>query len=211
MPRAKVPTVQEINKLWRLHDGGDKAALKQLQNISATLAKRANERMRELRRRGYSSTAALTRAEYWIQNERGGSKGFSESRKLSPDLLDEQLGVVTSFLNWQTSTAPGEITRRENIIIGLNESDKVDTVVDERILDFLDSDAWSALKNLGSGEIIAAYYEMVNKGKSLQELIDIYNEYLEDEEMDLLDVLDKWKEPPKPAENPEENQENEEN
>lgn len=211
MPRAKVPTVQEINKLWRLHEGGDKAALKQLQNISASLAKRANERMRELRRRGCSSTAALTRAEYWIQNERGGAKGFSESRKLSPDLLDEQLGVVISFLNWQTSTAPGEITRRENIITGLNESDKVDTVVDERILDFLDSDAWSALKNLGSGEIIAAFYEMVNKGKSLQELIDIYNEYLEDEEMDLLDVLDKWKEPPKPAENPDENQENEEN
>lgn len=211
MPRAKVPTVQEINKLWRLHEGGDKAALKQLQNISATLAKRANERMRELRRRGYSSTAALTQAEYWIQNERGGAKGFSESRKLSPDLLDEQLGVVISFLNWQTSTAPGEIARRENIITGLNESDKVDTVVDERILDFLDSDAWSALKNLGSGEIIAAFYEMVNKGKSLQELINIYNEYLEDEEMDLLDVLDKWKEPPKPPENPDENQENEEN
>lgn len=211
MARSKVPTAQEINKLWRLHDGGDKAALKQLQNISATLAKRANERMRELRRKGYTSTAALTRAEYWIQNERGGAKGFSESRNISPDLLDDQLGVVTSFLNWQTSTERGERTRRENIIQGLNESDKVDTHVDERVLDLMDTDAWSALKNLGSGEIIAAFYEMVAKGKQLKELIDIYNEYIENEEMDLLDVLDKWKEPPKPTENPDGNQENEKN
>lgn len=201
----KVPTQQELNKLWKMYESGDKTALKNLQSISRTLAKRANQRIRDMRKRGLGNTAAITRAEYWISNELGKRKGFIESANIKPDLMSEQLDVVTSFLNWQTSSAKGELKRRENIIKGLNESDKVSIQVDARILDFLDSDAWSALKNIGSDQAIKAFYEMLHKGKTLEELLDIYNKYLHDESMDLFDVLDEWKKMPEKDNSDEEN------
>ena len=61
----KIPTVQEIDKLYERAERGDFSALSDLINTNRQLSRRANNRMSDLRKAGFGDTAAIRRAEYY--------------------------------------------------------------------------------------------------------------------------------------------------
>ena len=78
----KIPTVQEINKLYERAERGDSSALSDLINRNRQLSRRANNRMSDLRKAGFGDTAAIRRAEYYLQEAGVKGKGFRTGRKL---------------------------------------------------------------------------------------------------------------------------------
>ena len=111
--KGYIPTAQEIDSLYKKALEGDAASLDQLGELNNKIAKRANERMRDIERQGMQGTGAYNKAKYRLGEE--GREYFSQSRRLDPDQLVENLEGATEYLRAQTSTAAGERKRRKNI------------------------------------------------------------------------------------------------
>ena len=62
--KAYIPTAQEIDALYNRAMEGDANARDQLGELNNRIAKRANERMRDIERQGMEGTAAYNRAKY---------------------------------------------------------------------------------------------------------------------------------------------------
>ena len=149
--RGYIPTVQEVRALAERAEAGDADALAELGQLNNKLAKRANERMRDIERKGLvdedarinrktgtyeGSTAAYNKAKYWLSEEAdfSGNDYFSQGRVLSNDRNEQMKGrlspaqalsnieAASEYLRSQTSTAAGEFTRRHNILSGLDDA-----------------------------------------------------------------------------------------
>ena len=206
MARAKIPTIQEIDNLYK---SGDVDALRAL---NERLAKRANQRMKELEKRGFE-TAAYTRAKGYIQEykELGNGVNFSRRKSLDIDDLVQNIKEESNFLRSKTSTASGELDRREKIFDTLTKKDKngksiIPSVseVDDRdqykkkFLDFLDSDVWSEIKKslyADTNITMDEAGEAIASGASIADLERAFNTYLEGEETDLFEIWDNWRSP----------------
>lgn len=206
MAKAKIPTIQEIDNLYR---SGDVDALRAL---NEKLAKRANQRMKELEKRGFE-TAAYTRAKGYIQEykELGNGVNFSRRKSLDIDDLVQNIKEESNFLRSKTSTASGELDRREKIFDTLTKKDKsgksiIPSVseVDNRdqykrkFLDFLDSDVWSEIKKslyADTNITMDEAGEAIASGASIADLEKAFNDYLEGEETDLFEIWDNWRSP----------------
>lgn len=206
MARAKIPTIQEIDNLYK---SGDVDALRAL---NERLAKRANQRMKELEKRGFE-TAAYTRAKGYIQEykELGNGVNFSRRKSLDIDDLVQNIKEESNFLRSKTSTASGELDRREKIFDTLTKKDKsgksiIPSVseVDDRdqykkkFLDFLDSDVWSEIKKslyADTNITMDEAGEAIASGASIADLEKAFNDYLEGEETDLFEIWDDWRSP----------------
>lgn len=207
MARAKIPTIQEINNLYQRGD------IDALRSLNETLAKRANQRMKEFEKRGLE-TAAYNRAKGFIQeyDELGNGVNFSRRKTLDIDDLVLNITEEAKFLRSQTSTVSGEMKRREKIFDTLTKKDKngksiiplpeepeeVDSYK-KKFLDFLDSDVWSEIKKSlyadtnitmdEAGEAIAA-------GASVDDLVSAFNDFKSGEtDTDIFEIWDDWKSP----------------
>lgn len=206
MKRGAIPTIQEIESLY---NKGDVEALRQ---INETLAKRANQRIKEFEDRGME-TAAYNRAKGYIQEykELGNGENFSRRKSLDIDDLVQNIKEESKFLRSQTSTVSGEMKRREKIfntltkkdengksIISVPDTQDIDTYK-KKFLDFLDTDVWSEIKKSlyadtnitmdEAGEAIAA-------GASVDDLVTAYNDFLSGEtDTDLFEIWDNWRSP----------------
>lgn len=207
MARAKIPTIQEINNLYAR---GDIVALR---SLNETLAKRANQRMKEFEKRGLE-TAAYNRAKGFIQEYEELGNGINFSRRKSLDIDDLVLNITeeAKFLRSQTSTVSGEMKRREKIFDTLTKKDKNGKSIiplpeeagevesyKKKFLDFLDSDVWSEIKKSlyadtnitmdEAGEAIAA-------GASVDDLVSAFNDFKSGEtDTDIFEIWDDWKSP----------------
>ena len=187
----QVPTQQEIDKMYRRAAKGDQTALSELLRINRQLSRRANNRMSDLRKAGFE-TAALRRAEYYLQESGVKGKGFRTGKKLDLDTVTENLEQVSQFLNFQTSTISGERKRRADILNGLRDCGiNIDKKDEQQFLDFLESDAWSEFKYISSGKILEEAAEKISAGASMQDLKDAYERY-QSGELDIFEAWDAW-------------------
>ena len=194
--RAVVPTTEYIQSLYQ---SGDIEALRAL---NETLAKRSNERLRQLEKADFDTTAAYNRATDFIK-ESGASKSnrFSRSKKIEIDDLYDQVKQEANFLRWQTSTVAGELKRREEIYKSLFEQ-RIDeetgnivnppldlpsgvTDIDafkKKFLDFLDTKSWETIKkHIYQSNILNEAGEAVAAGASLEDLKDALQRYTDGE------------------------------
>ena len=202
--RGYIPTIQEVQDIYNRADSGDANALRELGDLNNKLAKRANERMRDIERKGLSGTQAYNRAKYFIEeSDFTSTEYFSQSRKLSPEELYENIDQVTQYLRSQTSTAAGEIKRREKILDKLEENNAgfFDDLGDDReetkrqLLEFFDTDAWAEIRKNnqgGTNPVVAQAVEAINAGANINDLKRAFKAYKQGANTDLIEMWDKW-------------------
>ena len=206
MARAKIPTIQEIDSLYKKGD------LEALREINEKLAKRANQRMKVFEKYGLE-TAAYNRAQGFIQEykELGNGKNFSRRKSLDIDDLVMNIKEESKFLRSQTSTLSGEMKRREKIFNTLTKKDKsgksiipsVSEVDDtdtykKKFFDFLDTDVWNEIKKslyADTNITMDEAGEAIAGGASVDDLKKAFNDYLSGEETDIFEMWDNWRSP----------------
>lgn len=198
MPRKDVPSMEYITNLY------ESGNLQELRSINETLAKRANWRLSDLENKGLDSSAAYTRATYYLSEVSDYSSGdrFSRSKQMDIDSLYEQIKQESNFLRWQTSTAAGERERRERVFNTLEEKNLIEIpenmdkdAFKEKFLRFLSDDAWTEIKkHLYHKDILNEAGEAIAAGASVQELSQAMTDYMTGETSeDILTIWDNWK------------------
>ena len=210
--RAKtpIPTTEQI-EAWR--DAGD---IGKLQEVNEVLAKRANQRFKELEKHDLE-TAAYKRAKFYISEVSDRSSGEIFSRKKSTDInaLADDVIQEAKFLRSQTSTVSGEKKRRANIFSSLTKKKADGTAVvnvpddievpksfkgtkneyfKKKFLEFLDNDVWKDIKKYiyaVDTNILNEAGEAISKGADIKDLEKAYEAYLRDE-VDIFTVWDNW-------------------
>jgi len=203
MKKGYIPTSQEVDRLYQRATSGDAAALQELGDLNNKLAKRANERMRDLERQGLEGTAAYNRAKYYIQDQDFGSgEYFSQSRKLDPDDLLMNIDNASEYLRAETSTSAGERKRRQNISDSLENKGFFDDVAPEdvnntkkQLLDFFDTDAWKDIRkhNIGgTNELVAEAVEAIENGALLGDLKRAFKDFQRGADTDYIEIWENW-------------------
>ncbi len=204
--RTAIPTAEQIDALVK---GGN---LQELQALNEIIAKRANQRFKELEKHDIQ-TASYNIAKYYLQNESELSGGETFSRKKTNDIdaLGEDLKQASRFLRSQTSTVSGEKKRRKKIFHSLTkkggalkipETIKVpadfkgsrNEYFQNKFLEFLDNDVWKDIKKYiyaENTEVLAEAGEAIAKGAQIEDLEQAYYNYLEGEQ-DIFTVWDDW-------------------
>lgn len=199
--KAYIPTAQEIDALYNRAMEGDANARDQLGELNNRIAKRANERMRDIERQGMEGTAAYNRAKYRLGEE--GREYFSQSRKIDPDALVENLEAATEYLRSQTSTAAGERARRQNIADSLEEQgffDDIDSdipteTLKKGLMDFFDSDAWEDIRKHnrgGTNVLVQEATEALANGAKLGDLKRAFRDFQRGADTDYIEMWDNW-------------------
>ena len=203
MKKGYIPTSQEVDRLYQRATSGDAAALQELGDLNNKLAKRANERMRDLERQGLEGTAAYNRAKYYIQDQDfGPGKYFSQSRKLDPDDLLLNIDNVSEYLRAETSTSAGERKRRQKISDSLENKGFFDDVAPEdvnntkkQLLDFFDTDAWEDIRKHnkgGTNEMVAEAVEAIENGALLGDLKRAFKDFQRGADTDYIEIWENW-------------------
>lgn len=203
MKKGYIPTSQEVDRLYQRATSGDAAALQELGDLNNKLAKRANERMRDIERQGLEGTAAYNRAKYYIQDQDfGNGEYFSQSRKLDPDDLLINIDNVSEYLRAETSTSAGERKRRQNISDSLENKGFFDDVAPEdvnntkkQLLDFFDTDAWEDIRKHnkgGTNEMVAEAVEAIENGALLGDLKRAFKDFQRGADTDYLEIWENW-------------------
>lgn len=216
--RGFIPTTEYIQSLY------NEGNIEELRQINETLAKRTNERMRQLEKHDFDSTAAYQRAKSFIDKSTFSKNNrFSRSKNIDAEELVKQVKQEANFLRWQTSTVAGELKRRENIFASLTDKERRDPsngkiigpVIDtpsegdldefkKSFLDFLDNDAWEELKkHMYYSDILKDAGAAVASGASVEKLAEAINEYKggNREKGDLITIWDNWTNVTEVAEN----------
>lgn len=177
MARRAIPTQQQLRNLEYRAGRGDAAAEAELRALARTMAKRANQRMVELEKAGYE-TAALNRAQYWLNEIRGRNRYREHVKTMPLDTLMDELEKSTQFLRWQTSTVSGENKRRKKILDALK--DKGIEVKNGKIfLEFLDSDIWNEFKKYIGTDLQRIAGEVLETQEDLDNLKQMFKRYQE--------------------------------
>lgn len=203
MKKGYIPTSQEVDRLYQRATSGDAAALQELGDLNNKLAKRANERMRDIERQGLEGTAAYNRAKYYIQDQDfGKGEYFSQSRKLDPDDLLMNIDNVSEYLRAETSTSAGERRRRQNISDSLENKGFFDDVAPEdvndtkkQLLDFFDTDAWEDIRKHnkgGTNEMVAEAVEAIENGALLGDLKRAFKDFQRGADTDYIEIWENW-------------------
>ena len=200
--KGYIPTAQEIDSLYKKALEGDAASLDQLGKLNNRLSKRANERMRDIERQGMQGTSAYNKAKYRLGEE--GREYFSQSRRLDPEQLVENLEGATEYLRAQTSTAAGERKRRENIadsledqgfFEGIDPNKPVETLKKD-LLDFFDTDAWEDIRKHnrgGTNVLVQEAVEALNNGAKIGDLKRAFTDYRKSVlDTDYIELWEDW-------------------
>ena len=189
---AKKINFSDIARTLDAIEDGDFLKLDDLIELNKKYAKRANERLRQFKKQDMSSYAVKQAKSYLKEH---GRKSFTTSKKQTVDELESNLSALTRFLNSQTASLKGEKERREKIIQDL-EGDGYTINDPDALFDFFETEAWSDIKHLGSGDKLTEALEKIENGAKIDDLIKLYNEYLDKidskDSMDLFDVWDRW-------------------
>lgn len=208
-----IPTTQEIRRLVAQAEKGDPDALQKLGDMNNRLAKRANERMRYIERKGLAGTSAYNRAKYWLQEEADFSDNnyFSQSRKLSPEDAEANLEAITVYLRSQTSTAAGEKRRRQNIGNKLYDKgffdDYLDALPDEadkgsaldemqkKLMQLFDTDAWDDIRKQnrgGTNALVAEAVDALSQGALIGDLKRAFRDFQRGADTDYIEMWENW-------------------
>ena len=188
MARYKAISFDTIESLAAKAAGGDSGALAELGRLNSKYGRAANQRARELEKRGLE-TGAYIRA----QEETGKEKPrFFQAKTGDAESLVRSLEQTTKFLNYQTSTVSGEMLRRENIMKGLERAGYNVGSNRDAFLRFLDSNAWTEIRGMfGSKDAMQRVSDALESGADIEDLILAYQEF-EHRESDAEDILQVW-------------------
>lgn len=191
MARYKAISFDTIESLASRAAGGDSGALAELGRLNSKYGRAANQRARELEKRGLE-TGAYIRA----QEETGKEKPrFSQAKTGDAESLVRSLEQTTKFLNYQTSMVSGEMLRRENIMKGMERAGYNVGKNKDAFLRFLDSNAWTEIRGMfGSKDAMQRVSDALESGADIEDLILTYQEFEqgESEAEDILQVWDGW-------------------
>lgn len=191
MARYTAISFDTIESLASRAAGGDTSALAELGRRNSKYGRAANQRARELEKRGLK-TGAYIRA----QEETGKEKPrFSQAKTGDAESLIRSLEQTTKFLNYQTSMVSGEMLRRENILKGMERAGYNVGNNREAFLRFLDSNAWTEIRGMfGSKDAMQRVSDALESGADIEDLIQAYQEFEqgESESEDILQVWDGW-------------------
>lgn len=203
--RGYIPTAQELGDLYARVEAGDSDALRELGDLNNKLAKRANERMRDIERKGLEGTEAYNRAKYWLSTEAdfSGNEYFSQSRKLDPEDAIANIDAACSYLRSQTSTAAGEIKRRKNIVDGLEAGGFFDDLVEDesadqvkkQLFDFFDTDAWADIRKNnrgGTNVLVAEAVDALSSGALIGDLKRAFKDFQRGADTDYIEIWENW-------------------
>lgn len=204
-----IPTAQEVEKIYEAANAGDQSAIDKLGELNNRLAKRANERMRDLERKGFADTTGGTysydRAKYWISEQYGGDY-FKQNKKTSNqfgiDEMMENIDAASNYLRSQTSTASGERRRRANIVDSLEEKGMFEDIegdttdIKKQLLDFFDTDAWEDIRKHnkgGTNPMVAEAIEAINNGALLGDLKRAFRDFQRGADTDYIEIWENWR------------------
>lgn len=191
MAKYKSISVDALEAIAARAAGGDNSALAELGRLNSKYGRAANQRMRELEKRGME-TGAYIRA----QEETGKFRPrFSQAKTGSAEDLLRSIEQTTKFLNYQTGTVTGEMKRRENVITGIERAGYYIGKDKKKFLDFLDSKAWDEIRAMfGSKDAMRRISDALESGKDIGTLMGAYNKFVnkESEAEDILQVWDGW-------------------
>lgn len=191
MARYKAISFDTIESLASRAAGGDTSALAELGRLNSKYGRAANQRARELEKRGLE-TGAYIRA----REETGKEKPrFSQAKTGDAESLIRSLEQTTKFLNYQTSMVSGEMLRRENIMKGMERAGYNVGNNKDAFLRFLDSNAWTEIRGMfGSKDAMQKVSDALESGADIEDLILAYQEFEqgESEAEDILQVWDGW-------------------
>ncbi len=208
--RGYIPTAQELDALYNLALSGDQDAKDQLGDLNNRLAKRANQRMRDIESKGLEGTAAYNRAKNYLDTfDNGGftkQEYFSQSRKLDIDTAYKNIEEVSKYLRWQTSTAAGEIKRRDQIVDSLMQNEELKSTfadlgedaaeIKQGLLDFFDTDAWADIRKNNKGgtdPVVAKAIEAIEHGALLGDLTRAFKDFqLKKVDTDQIEMFNEW-------------------
>lgn len=174
----------------------DPEALKELGRESEKLARRANQRMRELESRGMTGDAYKR-----IQNALGGKTRFSQKRTGTADDLLVNIKQSLRGLRQVKSTVSGAMgSSRKTLdtlkdkwdIAGRVSKDKIN-----KFNEFVKSDLWNEYKSLmgGSGGVLEQFTKMLfDDPQSVDDVLDAFNEWdaMTEDEPDPYEAMSEW-------------------
>lgn len=103
----------------------------QQQQVYYTLAKRANQRFRDITVKAGEQSGAVTKAVKWLQEQQGRST-FKQSKKLTAIELKANLEALETFYNSKSATLPGLRAIQTQRVETL--SNKIETELDNRTI-----------------------------------------------------------------------------
>ena len=174
----------------------DPEALKELGRESEKLARRANQRMRELESRGMTGDAYKR-----IRASLGGNTRFSQKRTGSADELLQNIKQSLRGLRQVKSTVSGAVgSSRKTLdtlkdkwdIAGRVSKDKIN-----KFNEFVKSDLWNEYKSLmgGSGGVLEQFTKMLfDDPQSVDDVLDAFNEWdaMTEDEPDPYEAMSEW-------------------
>lgn len=196
----KALTQTEIYDLFQTARGGNKAALKALNEVSSYYGKKGNERIRSFEKADMGSVA-LSRAQHYTQSMLGRST-FSRSKKLDAFEAYQNASEARRFLRAKTGTTTKERKRMTGVLKKLSEpTDDRPWSIPEGLKTgegrksfekFLSSDAWEEIKNTMGSQTMKDAAERIDQGGDVQELLDAYEQSLADEDFNFQDYVSGW-------------------
>lgn len=199
MPK-KALTQSQIYDLYQAARGGDKSALRQLNEVSSYYGKKGNERIRSFEKADMGS-AALSRAQHFLKYMEGRTT-FSRSKKLDAYEAYMNASEARRFLRAKTGTTTKERKRMTGVLEKLSEPTEdrpwsipegLQTGAERKSFEkFLSSDAWEEIKNTMGSQTMKDISERIDQGAEVQELIDAYKESLTDKDFNFQDYVNGW-------------------
>ena len=191
MAQYKAISFDTIESLASRAAGGDSGALAELGRLNSKYGRAANQRARELEKRGME-TGAYIRAKEETGKDR---PRFSQAKTGDAESLMCFLEKTIKFLNYQTSRVFGEMQRRNNIMQGMERAGYNVGKDKDAFLRFLDSNAWTEIRGMfGSKDAMQRVSDALESGADIEDLILAYQEFErgESEAEDILQVWDGW-------------------
>ena len=206
LQKIKVPTTEFIEDLAQEAARGNVDALNELGRLNEKLGRTANQRLRDLEKKGYQSSDAYKQAQYRMNADR---PRYSQAHTGSAWTLAESAQQAAQFLRYKTSTVGGVRKKArkgfEAVKAKLGESmnkagaewkdvkKPTDAQIEKELDRFMKSDAFTELRGSIGSSVIEAVAEKLSGGADLDDLLDAFKQWESgDLDVGVLTLWDGW-------------------
>ena len=155
-------------------------SLEQQQQVYATLSKRANQRMRDIKKAGHHSYASDIAEKYLTDVHKRTT--FKQSKKLTGDELKQSLNALEDFFTAKSSSVKGiKLIEQKHDKIFLEEKG-IEIKDRKKFYDFLSSNTFATLsKQADSDQIAKDFNSAMADDLSVEQIMEGYREFLEND------------------------------
>lgn len=213
LQKIKVPTTEFIEDLAQEAARGNADALNELGRLNEKLGRTANQRLRDLEKKGYTSSEAYKQAQYRMNADR---PRYSQAHTGSAWTLAESAQQAAQFLRYKTSTVGGVREKARKGFAAIKEKIEesmhkagakkfkagahfkdvkklTDAQIEKELDRFIKSDAFTELRRSIGSPVIEAVAEKLSGGADLDELLDAFEQWERgDLDVGVLTLWDGW-------------------